>query len=64
MGLEMVPTQEPVMTARADLVAILEELHDEPVSNVTGDVSGSPCVHAAFARLGKLLPPPITVMLA
>jgi len=28
MGLEMVPTQEPVMTARADLVAILEELHD------------------------------------
>ena len=27
-GMEMVPTQEPVMTARADLVAILEELRD------------------------------------
>jgi hypothetical protein len=26
--MEMAPTQEPVMTARADLVAILEELHD------------------------------------
>jgi hypothetical protein len=26
--MEMVPTQEPVMTARAALVAILEELHD------------------------------------
>jgi hypothetical protein len=28
MGMKVVPTQEPVMTARADLVAILEELHD------------------------------------
>ena len=27
-GMEMTPTQEPVMTARADLVAILEELCD------------------------------------
>jgi hypothetical protein len=26
--MKMVPTQEPVMTARADLVAILDELHD------------------------------------
>jgi hypothetical protein len=26
--METVPTQEPVMTARADLVAILEELRD------------------------------------
>jgi hypothetical protein len=26
--MEMVPTQEPVMTARANLVAILEELRD------------------------------------
>jgi hypothetical protein len=24
----MAPTQEPVITARADLIAILEELHD------------------------------------
>jgi hypothetical protein len=30
--MEMVPTPEPVMTARTDLVAILEELNDEPVS--------------------------------
>src|SRR5215213_1301127 len=28
MTVEVVPTQEPVLTARADLVAILEELHD------------------------------------
>jgi hypothetical protein len=28
MSMEMVRTQEPMMTARADLVAILEELHD------------------------------------
>ena len=27
-GMEMVPTQEPVMTARANLVAVLEELCD------------------------------------
>ena len=26
--MEMTPTKEPVMTARADLVGILEELHD------------------------------------
>ena len=26
--MEMAPAQEPVMTARADLLAILEELHD------------------------------------
>jgi hypothetical protein len=26
--MEMTPSQQPVMTARADLVAILEELHD------------------------------------
>jgi hypothetical protein len=28
MSMEMTPTQEPVMTARADLVAILEEFRD------------------------------------
>jgi hypothetical protein len=28
MGMEMVPAQKPVMTAQADLVAILEDLHD------------------------------------
>jgi len=28
MKMDMAPTQEPVMTARADLVAILDELHD------------------------------------
>jgi hypothetical protein len=28
MDIQMVPAQEPVMTARADLVAILEELRD------------------------------------
>ena len=28
MNMEMTPSQEPVMTARAELVAILEELHD------------------------------------
>ena len=26
--MEMTPTQEPVMTARMELIAILEELHD------------------------------------
>ena len=36
----------------------------EPVPKGTDGVFGSQCVHAAFARLGGLLTPPITVMLA
>ena len=34
MSMEMVPTQEPVMTPRADLVAILEELRDVLIKSV------------------------------
>ena len=31
MSMDMAPTHQPVTTAEADLVAILEEVHDVPV---------------------------------
>jgi len=52
MELEMAPTQETVMTARADLVAILEELHDVLVRIDDGTVDRR---YTDFAALAKRL---------
>ena len=52
MELDMVMTQEPMMTARADVVTILDELHDAPVQldNQTVDRH-----YVDFAGIAQLL---------